>query len=64
MGQSMSELIITCVKCGYRMHIRETICMNCAALDEYSKRDAHSMYITQQKRLRQAAQKTAKKGIA
>lgn len=60
----MSELIINCAKCGYRMHIRETICMNCVALDEYSKRDTHLSYLTQQKRLRQAAQKNAKRYIA
>jgi len=60
----MSELIINCVKCGYRMHIRETICMNCIALDEYAKREVSQLYITQQKRLRQAAQKKAKRDIA
>ena len=60
----MSELIITCVKCGYRMHIMEAICMNCIALDEYSKREVSQLHITQQKRLRQAAQKKAKRDIA
>ena len=60
----MSEPIITCVKCGYRMHVMESVCMNCVALDEYSKRDARLLHITQQKRLRQAAQRNAKRDIA
>jgi len=60
----MSEPIITCVKCGYRMHIMETICMNCIALDEYAKREVSQLHITQQKRLRQAAQRNAKRDIA
>lgn len=60
----MSELIITCVKCGYRMHAREKICMNCIALDEYAKREVSQLYITQQKRVRQAAQKKTKRDMA
>ena len=60
----MSELIIICVKCGYRMHAMEKICMNCIALDEYSKRESRSLYILEQKRLRQLAQKKAKRDIA